>query len=147
MGGCVILPVVLTLVFWNEHDYVKHEATADEVTKANVVQGCHPRDDMNGMLVYASCGVLSPDIAPDLPGFLQPFVQEFRGVQLTWTPEILQWVRSAREYCAENHDGTETCRTHYTYSREWRRGRVYTYDSSWDEKYDNMDTDLPPNLE
>jgi len=120
--GIITVPIVILIIFWNEGNLVKADATASEVKDPVEVPNCSPVAGDVGKLIFASCSVTAPEIKQLLPQDLQAFVPSFHGSQIEWDSEIFQWQETSSKTCHKGSGtsaGGETCTTRYTYRRDW----------------------------
>lgn len=148
-GACACffigIPLIIMLICWNESNLVKSNATATLVKDAKEVADCVPTPESDGKLIYATCAVTAPDLAPGLPDVLRPFVPSYHGAQMSWGMEIFQYAETKHENCKKNNDGSKTCHTTYSYSSGWHSSPISSSEFQSPE-YSNEDTDFPSNL-
>jgi hypothetical protein len=146
---CVI-PITMMLIYANELNLVKSDATANMVQTAHLVHDCVPSNEDNGHLVFTRCAVQCPDISNELPSLLSPFFQSFAGTELAWFVEIYQWEETSSDDCHKNNDGSKTCHRTYSYSEGWQSRPINSnnfHNSYYSNRNYNGMTALPNNLQ
>jgi len=144
--GIILVPIIMAIIFWNENDAVTNYATAKLVYDAHQLQGCTSEDSGSGKLVFASCNVYAPDLAPQLPATLSPFLSSFEGSQLGWTVEVYQNSQTSSKSCKKDNSGGEHCVTTYSCSRAWSSVEVDSSDFKCADSYSNLGHGFPSNL-
>jgi len=122
--GIICIPILVVMIFANEINLVKAQATADVISTATVTPDCKPLPGNMGALVFAACHVNAPDIANRLPTPLRPFVETFHGASLSYSVEIYQWQETSSKDCQKDNTGGETCHTTYSYDQGWQGGPI-----------------------
>lgn len=140
------MPCCIACIFWNENNAVLDYAVANLVFNVHVAEGCIPDHSNNGRLILAACTTYAPNLALELPEVLKPFLPYFQGAEISWSPEIYQYIESSERTCAEDTHGDERCETKYTCSTGWSARNVDSSAFQCLAGQSNANHTLPSNL-
>ncbi len=128
--GLILIAGMIVLLFWNEGRAVQTEKALAEGAGAVVLVENAPVDPANdGKLIHVTGPVVTGQVLTD-----DAFGIEVEGIRLVRTVEMFQWVESESSETKTSLGGGEDTVTTYTYSKEWKEGRV---DSSEFKQPDN----------
>lgn len=118
--GLALIAGMIVLLFWNEGRAVQTEKALAEGAGAVVSVENAPVDAANdGKLIHVTGPVVTGQVLSD-----DAFGIEAEGIRLVRTVEMFQWVESQRSETKTTLGGGEETVTTYTYSKEWKEGRV-----------------------
>lgn len=138
LAGLVIGPILviaaIVLLFWNEGRAIEtYRALAEGAGLVIDVAADAPQSANEGKLVHVSGTVVPGGVAED-PDFA---IQAEGAVGLSREVEMYQWVEKEDSKTETKLGGSEETVTTYTYSREWRNGRVKSEDFKQQDGHDN----------
>lgn len=109
--GIITIPICWYIVFWNESNYVKEQATADLIAKATVVEGCNT-GNMGKFVYVEDCSLKCPNMYGDLPDVLKPWIDDhfLAATEISWNVQVKQWV----QVCDKDSEKTVTGGTRTT---------------------------------
>lgn len=138
LAGLIIGPILviaaIILLFWNEGRAIEtYRALAEGAGLVIDVAADAPQPGNEGKLVHVAGTVVPGGVAED-PDFA---IQAEGAVGLSREVEMYQWVEKEDSKTETKLGGSEETVTTYTYSREWRNGRVKSEDFKQQDGHDN----------
>lgn len=123
--GLILVPIIVFGIFKNEQDQLLDQATIQLVTGATEVSECTPQPGLNGKLIYATgCKMVFPQLTNQLPPPVQPFLNDFQGLNLGWVVSIFQWDKVKHSRTEKTNTGGSHTVYWYTYEADWRGATV-----------------------
>lgn len=118
--GLALIVGMIVLLFWNEGRAVQTEKALAEGAGAVVLVDNAPVDPANeGRLIHVTGPVVTGQVLTD-----DAFGIAAEGIRLVRTVEMYQWVESESSEKKQTLGGGEETVTTYTYTKEWKEGRV-----------------------
>jgi len=131
--GLALIVGMIGLLFWNEGRAVQTEKALAEGAGAVVLVENAPIDPANeGKLIHVTGPVVSGQVLTD-----DAFGIAAEGIRLVRTVEMFQWVEKESSEKKTTLGGGEETVTTYTYTKDWKEGRVDSSDFKQPDNHQN----------
>jgi len=147
--GFVLVIVLSIVIFKNESNYVSELATADKIkSTGEFIATCQYSPNNNGKLIVVPCQVTEPNLVPGTPPLIQKMMASFEGTSISWSVEILQWVKKCHttRNCHKTNTGGEECTSTTTCNDEQEWVSNVNTGELEDPSHSNYGTHMPSNF-
>ena len=134
--GPILVIIAIVLLFWNEGRAIEtYRALAEGAGLVIDVAADAPQPANDGKLIHVQGTVVPGGVAED-PDFA---ITAEGAVGLSRDVEMYQWVEKSESKTEKKLGGSEETVTTYTYSKEWKNGRVKSEDFKQPDGHENPD--------